>query len=428
MRIAIVSREVVPFFGAGIGTYAAEMSRAWAAQGHEVHFLCEAHAGFAERGPVELNALCHTVAPERDEFPFASHSKGVRRVLNDLHARAPFDYIEFPDYWAEGYFAIGAHRVKRELQGAVLGVRLHTPTLECRALNGESHAPRDIAHLERAEAAAIRLADVVISPSTSLLQTVRSRIALRAPCFVVPYPFRIESVAAVGSTSCDRPTVLYFGRLERRKGVGLLVDAGLRMLDRGLDASFRFIGGDTQTGPGSTSMLAHLRAQIGGRFADRFAFEPRRPRAEVFAIIRGVTERGGICCFPSLWENFPNVCLEAMSLGAAVVGSDAGGMSEIIEDGISGILFRAGDASSLDSALSRALTDERLRRTAAANAPRRIASLCDPAAVVTQMVSAIDAARGSPEFGGACGAEEFPVDTFGSLLRRAASRVLRRGR
>ena len=45
MRICLVSRELEPFFGAGIGVYAAAAARAWAAGGHEVHVVTAGHGG-----------------------------------------------------------------------------------------------------------------------------------------------------------------------------------------------------------------------------------------------------------------------------------------------------------------------------------------------------------------------------------------------
>jgi glycosyltransferase involved in cell wall biosynthesis len=45
-----------------------------------------------------------------------------------------------------------------------------------------------------------------------------------------------------------------------------------------------------------------------------------------------------VCVFPSLWENFPYVCLEAMSAGKAIIGSSEGGMSEMLNSE-SGILL-----------------------------------------------------------------------------------------
>lgn len=428
MRIAIVSREVVPFFGAGIGTYVAAMAHAWRYAGHEVHIVSQDHREFAKRGSKELDgATCHGVRVPNSGYFFSELSAGARHTLLKLHARSPFDYIEFPDYFAEGYFAIRGARLNGELAGAVLGVRLHTPTHECRLLNDEGPGGPEIGALEECETAAIRGADVVISPSCSLLSMVRDRTRFGAPGRVIPYPFNVGRAVSAASSSTvptQRPSVLYVGRLERRKGVELLVDAGQQLLRGGHDISFRLIGGDTNTGPHGRSMRSHLVGQIEPQWRDRFAFKSHQLQEEVLWMIRSVALGGGVCCFPSRWENFPNVCLEAMSLGSPVVGSDAGGMSEIIEDGLSGVLFRSGDAKALESALESVLKDEPLRHRLSIEAPRRIAALCDPATVVGQTIDAILAARLAPGFGKQLPFEDvaLPGVAEASRMRRFAAR------
>ena len=46
-----------------------------------------------------------------------------------------------------------------------------------------------------------------------------------------------------------------------------------------------------------------------------------------------------VVCFPSWWENMPMVCIEAMMCGALVIGSNSGGMAEIINNGVNGFLL-----------------------------------------------------------------------------------------
>ena len=65
-------------------------------------------------------------------------------------------------------------------------------------------------------------------------------------------------------------------------------------------------------------------------------------------------------------ETFGLVLIEAMRSGVAVVGSDAGGVPEIIEDGVSGLLFEPGNAADLAAKLKRYCTDIALRDTVAA--------------------------------------------------------------
>lgn len=45
-----------------------------------------------------------------------------------------------------------------------------------------------------------------------------------------------------------------------------------------------------------------------------------------------------IVCIPSWWENMPMACIEAMLCGAIVIGTDTGGISEIITDSLNGFL------------------------------------------------------------------------------------------
>ncbi|MCA9419069.1 MAG: glycosyltransferase family 4 protein, partial [Candidatus Omnitrophica bacterium] len=54
---------------------------------------------------------------------------------------------------------------------------------------------------------------------------------------------------------------------------------------------------------------------------------------------------------PSLFDNFPNTCLEAMSCGSAIVGSDTGGIREMLDDGKCGSLFPPGDSNRLAECL-----------------------------------------------------------------------------
>ncbi len=405
MRICLVSREVAPFWGAGIAVYVSLMARAWAAAGHEVHVLSEPHAGMLEDGPrthkgVRFHAVdIHAGQCLLDGFrsPLERHAMAVHEKLDELHRQHPFDYIEFADFGGEGWLALRARRTLGAYAGAVMAIRLHTPLADCIELNADAMLDRETAIILAIEAQAIRDADALVSPCTSLLERVRARYGPdvaedRKPGFVVPYAFDMGSIDELGvgeAEATERPYVLFYGRAERRKGVHLLVPAAQQLMDEGLDFDVRFIGGDTETGPACGSMRRHIEKLAHRAHADRFHFEPRRPRVKLGPAIRGAKA----CCFPSLWENYPNVCLEALALGKLVVGSNAGGMSEQIEDGESGLLFESGDVESLKSALRRALTDDALRERVKTTAPERVAGMCDPQRIVDQTTKAVESAR-----------------------------------
>src|SRR5579863_9917126 len=72
---------------------------------------------------------------------------------------------------------------------------------------------------------------------------------------------------------------------------------------------------------------------------------------------------------PSRYESFGLVFLEAMMFGKPVVGCRAGGMTEVIEEGVTGLLAEPGDAVSLASAIS-ALLDDPVKRAGFGRAGR----------------------------------------------------------
>ena len=76
----------------------------------------------------------------------------------------------------------------------------------------------------------------------------------------------------------------------------------------------------------------------------------------------GVFDATDISCQPSLWQEAnPLAVLEAMSMKLPVVGSNLGGMPEIIKDGQTGLLFPAGDVAALRQKLEALIADPELR-------------------------------------------------------------------
>ena len=76
---------------------------------------------------------------------------------------------------------------------------------------------------------------------------------------------------------------------------------------------------------------------------------------------------------PSLWpENCPMIILEALRAGVPVVASRIGGIPEIIEDGVTGLLVTPGDATALATAIRRACTDPILRTRAQQQGPQLV--------------------------------------------------------
>jgi glycosyltransferase involved in cell wall biosynthesis len=147
--------------------------------------------------------------------------------------------------------------------------------------------------------------------------------------------------------------------MERRKGVDLLADIAGPLLEQ-FDVTFVLAGDD---------LFGHLATRVLPVLAARpLKGSVHWLGALGLADVRQLVKATDIFLSPSLWENCPYSCLEAMAAGRAIVAADQGGMPEMIQDGVSGLLATPGDAQSFVRQLERIVGDrdlgERLGRGA----------------------------------------------------------------
>ena len=132
--------------------------------------------------------------------------------------------------------------------------------------------------------------------------------------------------------------ILYAGRLSSEKGVDVLIDAAA-LLPAGIDVT---IAGD---GPDLAALRA--RAEAAG-VTDRVRFAGRLPSGELHDLMRS----SAVVVAPSRWyENQPMVVLEAFGCARPVVASDLGGMPELVDHGVSGLLVEHDNPDALAKAL-----------------------------------------------------------------------------
>ena len=132
----------------------------------------------------------------------------------------------------------------------------------------------------------------------------------------------------------NRIKLLFVGRLDRQKGVDLLLDAIAGLGDR---YALRVVG---------QSVLSSTADRPKLDFVDYVGWRDRNGVvAEMMAADAVVV--------PSRWEGFGLVAIEAMRVRRAVIASDAGGLNDILDGGRFGLSFPANDAESLRRLLER---------------------------------------------------------------------------
>lgn len=199
-------------------------------------------------------------------------------------------------------------------------------------------------------------------------------------CFVTPSNFlkgkisdwgvakgvRIENIPNFIDTNSYEPRfeagnyAIFFGRLVEEKGVKTLLEA---VANTGI--KLKIIG----EGPEKDRLELQVTSY---KLQGQVEFMGYKSGEELHDLIRN----SRFVVLPSAWyENYPMSLLEAGALGKPMIGSDLGGISEIIHDGENGFLAKAGDASDLREKMVRLWNDndlcERMGRLARETVSRK---------------------------------------------------------
>ena len=363
MRIAIVSRELPPY-GGGIGSWSQKASVGLVRLGHDVHIFTQAREGLPTED-IAAGVHLHRVAPANVRPRSLGWSWAVSRALTRYGS---FDVVQACEWDAEAV----AYALR---PSAPLVTRLATPHYLVQAANGAPRRQRArsllTSGLERMQA---RLSRRVISPTRALATAVAGRWGLDEASITV-VPTGIDAPAPSAGTGQaflgEAPFILYFGRLEVRKGVDVLIDALPEILAAHRDVHCVFIGEDI--GYRGRPFAEYARERCGEVW-DRLHFLPRMPHAELFRIVAAAT----LVAIPSRWENLANTCLESMVLRRAIVTTSGSGFDEVLTDGVDGILVPPGNAAALAAAAVSVLGDPaELDRLGAAAARRAEAFTVD---------------------------------------------------
>jgi glycosyltransferase involved in cell wall biosynthesis len=397
LNICLISEEFPPETGwGGIGSYSFIVARGLAALGHRVHVIARCW-GVRRLEQIDGVQLHRIPIPEPSwrrgtwfiniRFPESRQvllwSLQASRAVEEIHAREELDLVESPEYHAQGLMT--SLRQDR----TPLVIRLHTPAFLCRRINGVGFGGSRLDTLlsERAEQWTARRARMITSPSRALADDVAREWTMRPNALqIIPNPIDEELFRPLEHLNGYEPKVLFVGRLERRKGVQTLINAWPDVNRAVPAARLVLVGNDHESGPDGGSMKAHLLACLkeAGVAQESVRFVGGVDRNRLPEIYNSAQ----VCVVPSLYENFPYTCLEAMACGCAVVASRVGGIREIIEDQANGLLVPAQDRASLAAAIVSVLRSASLRNELGRRARQTVVDRFSRAVVCSQTARA----------------------------------------
>jgi glycogen synthase len=381
-RFCFATREYPPGPVGGIGRYVHQLARAIAAQGHDVHVLAQDASGHTidfEEGvwvhripdlPADSPALADGTRPPAAIWARAA---AVLAEVDRIAARRHVDVVVAPIWDAEGIAVLEDRR-------HLLVTSLHTPfALWLQSERDRAADPVFMSEFGRPLLAVERrLLDAsrgILANSRAIMEEVAAAygVAVAESARVVVVPHGLEDWASLPSTPPPEIAegmlrLLFVGRLELRKGIDVLLRVARRLLRSQPNLHLDLVGDDSITGPDDLTWRESFEADPEtAPFRACVTFHGKVSEEA----LRGFYRSCDIFVAPSRFESFGLTLLEAMTFGKPVVGCRAGGMVEVVADGVSGLLAEPGDADSLEACVKQLVSDPGLRERMGAAARSR---------------------------------------------------------
>lgn len=240
-----------------------------------------------------------------------------------------------------------------------------------------------IAALRAARDAGLRRASRVLCPSAYLRDLAvawgvpieRTAVVPNPAPHLPALPGRREARARLGVNGA---LLAFAGRIGRQKALEVALEAVCRVQGVALA-----IAGD---GP-ERAAVERRAAELG--LEGRVRFLGPQPRERVLELFRAADAS----LLSSAWENFPHTVVESLAVGTPVIATRVGGVAEVVEDGVNGLLVPAGDPEALAAAIRRFFAEPGLRERLSAAAAPSVAAYA-PQAILARIEEALVEAAG----------------------------------
>jgi len=180
---------------------------------------------------------------------------------------------------------------------------------------------------------------------------------------MIPNGVDTERFKPSGGPVQSRCRLVCVGRLVRVKGIDILIDAFAHLKREGICTRLDIVG----AGP-ERAALSEKALDLG--CAGDVIFHGEVGNVENFL------DTAGIFVQPSLAEGMSNVLLEAMACGLPVIATRTGAATDIIRDGVNGLLVDAGSAGHIRDAVQKIMSDDALARLLGNNARTTVEDTC----------------------------------------------------
>lgn len=335
MKIFLVHEEYPEEtnFG-GIATYQKNIAEQFVKEGNEVYVICRAlqeDKEYVENGVNIKRIYAPKTTNQINDYVF--YLERVKNILIDYQSKNMIDIIEVPDWGAETVLFEPFRKVP-------LVVRLHTP-LKIWLKYNKNNFGEITEQMLQWEEMMIKKADLITCCSSILKTMLIEEMNLKSnDIYVIPNPANPSGFSR-NKMIKKQDSIIFVGSLEERKGVIVLAKALNYFFEHFPNIKVNFVGKDTTRNYKNISTIELIKMLVNYKYRKNLIFHKQVENSKV----NNFFNQSRVAVFPSLFDNFPYVVLEAMLTGIHIVGSKNSGMTEMLTDNNS--IYQTGDEKDL---------------------------------------------------------------------------------
>lgn len=398
LHIVIVSKEFPPFSkSGGIGTLYYHLASELLLQGHDITVITQGSDTQIKRGNFRLSSISPpTVVEKYTKSSIVNNnlawSVRVAIEIDALNEYCPVSIVETCLWDSECY---GFTLIKEELK-IPLVVRLVTPLTVANETNEWNMPASDKDPLIAIERMMVTRADAIVPISSSIQKTFSEKYN-----FPIDHRFTIINAGIsywpnydvsqgyddishypelIKARQSGKMIFLFLGRLEKRKGVDVYIKAIKAFhninSEKALDTLFVFAGSDCIDLSSILNKELSVREQASITYLGEVSTWDRE---KLYAFC-------DVVVFPSRYESFGLVPLEAFVHGKPVIASNAGAIPEVVLDNECGLIFDDGSDTDLADKINRIRSDSSLYQKLAAGAKERVKDLSSNASAQQSVI------------------------------------------
>ena len=375
LNICYLTNEYYPDIRGGIGRFVYILAREVAKLGHQVHVITLTRDNI-ESVNFEENVWVHRIKVNNYpksllEYDTVNNNFNQNRMnilyshyeeILKINKKCKVDIVQTPIWDSLGFYALFDTRFN-------LVTTLHTSMKTI--YEGIHHINEEIEFHIEIEEYLLNKSKFIVSNSNAIEKQYNQYYndACKGKTFLIPHGFEDISKLAKKhdkKLSDDIIEILFVGRLEYRKGIDIIFECVPYICQKYNNVIFRLCGDDSINMPNSEETYKDYFLSKYNEFSERVIFEGYISDEEII-------DRYSNCDIfiaPSRFESFGLIFLEAMIFSKPVIGTNIGGIPEVVADGINGILIENENSEDLKNALIKLIENKDIRESMGKNGRR----------------------------------------------------------